>query len=444
MSYATTYNPQFDWWNQPVDNSHQLSIPQHCRSGSVHASEYSLQQQECGSGVFAPAQVNDVYQSTQGVPNYWISDLPYLNEASMPITSLPTQIMPENYTSQCIPSASLPPAAFSKVILPIDQFSNNDLVTFGCTSPTSFIHNQVLPLSDVPALEFGNMSDEAAHSRRQWTDSPMPDEIDSLAGSGETDDSLENSDPCYAELLRQALMEKKDDHTMLLKDLYEWVRTHSSKAQDPSNKGWQNSVRHNLSMNAAFERVPPPNQEAGTKKTSYWRLTKHAVEHGISSTTRYRKDSKRKTQRNPNPAPIRVQAGAKGGQATRRSVRRQQMAASPLSNHSSSSEAARQRSLRRPHQLRQCPTTQAGASAMQQRLPQTLPMDSSSYFGNTAEMFNVPISYSADNKIDDNRDLFMPYCSTQPYLDWSTSPSSTSQPASETGGWLMDSKPIGI
>ncbi|KAH0083045.1 hypothetical protein KCU96_g11373, partial [Aureobasidium melanogenum] len=353
MSYAMTYNPQFDWWNQPVDNTHQLSIPQHCRSGSVHGSEHSLQQQECGSGFFAPAQVNDVYQSTQGVPNYWISDLPHLNEASMPFTSLPTQIMPENCTSQCISSASLPPAAFSKEILPIDQFLNNDLATFGCTSPTSFIDNQVLPLSDVPALEFENMSDEAAHGRRQWTDSPMPDEIDSLAGSGETDDSLENSDPCYAELLRQALMEKKDDHTMLLKDLYEWVRTHSSKAQDPSNKGWQNSVRHNLSMNAAFERVPPPNQEAGTKKTSYWRLTKHAVEHGISSTTRYRKDSKRKTQRNPNPAPIRVQAGAKGGQATRRSVRRQQMAASPLSNHSSSSEAARQRSLRRPHQLRQ-------------------------------------------------------------------------------------------
>ncbi|KAH0110673.1 hypothetical protein KCU66_g12533, partial [Aureobasidium melanogenum] len=120
------------------------------------------------------------------------------------------------------------------------------------------------------------------------------------------------------------------------------------------------------------------------------------------------------------------------------------MAASPLSNHSSSSEAARQRSLRRPHQLRQRPATQAGASAMQQRLPQTLPMDSSSYFGNTAKMFNVPIPYSADNKIDDNRDLLEPYCSTQPYLDWSTSPSPTSQPASETGGWLMDSKPIGI
>ena len=145
--------------------------------------------------------------------------------------------MPGDYTSQCIPSASLPPAAFSKEPLPIDQYSNSGLAAFDNANPNSFFHNQILPLSDVPALEYDSTSD--AHGRRQWTDSP-----------GETDDSLENSDPCYAELLRQALMEKKDDHTMLLKDLYEWVRTHSSKAQESGNKGWQNSVRHNLSMNA--------------------------------------------------------------------------------------------------------------------------------------------------------------------------------------------------
>ncbi|CAD0085172.1 unnamed protein product [Aureobasidium vineae] len=445
MTYAMTYNSQLDWWNQPVNNIHRLSITPHCRSDSIHASEYPLQQQnsECDSEFFAPAHVNDVYQSTQAMPNYWVGDLPQFTETSMPFALLPTQTTPGNYASQCIPSASLPPAAFSKEPLLIDQFSNNDLTAFDNTNPTSFFHSQVLPLSDVPALDYDNVSDENAYGRRQWTDSPMPDEIDSLAGSGETDDSLENTDPCYAELLRQALMEKKDDHTMLLKDLYEWVRTHSSKAQDPSNKGWQNSVRHNLSMNAVGA-FPPPNQEAGTKKTSYWRLTKHAVEHGISSTTRYRKDSKRKTQRNPNPAPIRVQAGAKGGQATRRSVRRQQMAASPLSNHSSSFEAARQRNLRRPHQLRQHPITQVDTSPLQQQLPQTLPINTPSYFGNTTEMFNVPNPYPADNNIDDNRDLFGPYCSTQPYLDWSTSPSPMSQPASETSGWRMDQKPFGI
>jgi hypothetical protein len=252
MAYGMTYNSQLDWWNQPVDNPHRLSIPQHCRSDSINTSEYPLQQQSlgCDSGFFTPVQVNDVYQSTHLMPNYWVADMPQFTETSMPFALLPTQPMPGNYTSQCIPSASLPPAAFSKEPLPIDQYSSSGLAAFDDPSRNSLFHNQILPLSDVPALEYDSNSDGNAYGHRQWTDSPMPDEIDILAGSGETDDSLENSDPCYAELLRQALMEKKDDHTMLLKDLYEWVRTHSSKAQDPSNKGWQNSVRHNLSMNA--------------------------------------------------------------------------------------------------------------------------------------------------------------------------------------------------
>jgi hypothetical protein len=195
----------------------------------------------------------------------------------------------------------------------------------------------------------------------------------------------------------------------------------------------------------AFERVPPPNQDAGTKKTSYWRLSKHAVEHGISSTTRYRKDSKRKTQRNPNPAPIRVQAGAKGGQATRRSVRRQQMAASSLNGTTPCPDATHQRNLRRRHALRQYPITQVDTSPSQQRLPQAIPTNTPSYFNSAADMINIADPFTINNKIDDNSDhLFGPYCNAGPYLDWSTSPSPTSYPASEASGWQMDHKVLGI
>ncbi|KAI5269428.1 hypothetical protein E4T47_07138 [Aureobasidium subglaciale] len=443
-SYAIPYNPQSDWWNQPVDNINRLSIAHHCRSDSINGRDYPLQQHspEGDPGFFAPSQANAIFPSNQIMPNYWIGDLPQFNEPSMSFALQSPQAMQGVYTSQFVPSASLPPAAFSKEPLPIDhQFSSGDLTTFDDTTPNSFYHsnNQILPLSDVPALEYDSTSDEYAYSRRQWTDSPIPDEVHTLEDTGEADDSLENSDPCYAELLRQALMEKEDDHTMLLKDLYEWVRTHSSKAQDPSNKGWQNSVRHNLSMNAAFERVPPPNQEAGTKKTSYWRLTKHAVDYGIRSTTRYRKDSKRKTQRNPNPAPIRVQAGAKGGQATRRSVRRQQLAASPLNGITPSSDMTRQRNLRRPHQVHQHPSTQVETSSLQQRVPQTMSTNTS-YFDSTADMFSLSNAYPVDNKIDETDDLLRPYIGAQPYLDWSASPSPMNHVASEAGGWRIDQK----
>lgn len=190
----------------------------------------------------------------------------------------------------------------------------------------------------------------------------------------------------------------------------------------------------------AFERVPAPNQEAGTKKTSYWRLTKHAVEHGISSTTRYRKDSKRKTQRNPNPAPIRVQAGAKGGQATRRSVRRQQRAASALIDQTSSPDAAHQRNFRRRYQLRQYPISQVDPSPLQQRLPQATSANTSSYIDNANELFGIANHFSTDSKFGDNHEPLGPYCSSQPYLDWSTSASPMSHSASETSGWQMDQK----
>ncbi|KAI5199307.1 hypothetical protein E4T39_06286 [Aureobasidium subglaciale] len=462
-SYAIPYNSQSDWWNQPVDNTNRLSTAHHYRSDSINERDYTLQQHspEGDPGFFVQSQANEMYPSTQVMPNYWIGDLPHFNEPSMPFALRSPQAMQGAYDSQFIPSASLPPAAFSKEPLPIDQFSCGDLTTFDNTTSNSFYQsiNQILPLSDVPALEYDSTSDEHAYSRRQWTDSPIPDEVHSLENTGEADDNLENSDPCYAELLRQALMEKEDDHTMLLKDLYEWVRTHSSKAQDPNNKGWQNSVRHNLSMNAvstlnvsqaafaykmqAFERVPPSNQEAGTKKTSYWRLTKHAVDYGIRSTTRYRKDSKRKTQRNPNPAPIRVQAGAKGGQATRRSVRRQQLAASPLNGISPSSDVARQRNLRRLNQVHQHPDTQVETSSLQQRLPQTI-STSASYFDNTADVFNFSHAYPVDNKLDEIGDLLRPYVGAQPYLDWSASPSPMNQAANEAGGWRIDQKPMGL
>ena len=53
----------------------------------------------------------------------------------------------------------------------------------------------------------------------------------------------------YAEWLFECLKEAKD-HTRPLKEIYEWVEKNTSKVRHPTTKGWMNSVRHNLSMNA--------------------------------------------------------------------------------------------------------------------------------------------------------------------------------------------------
>jgi hypothetical protein len=52
----------------------------------------------------------------------------------------------------------------------------------------------------------------------------------------------------YAQLIYQALLQA-DGHTMILRDIYDWFIKHTDKATASETKGWQNSIRHNLSMN---------------------------------------------------------------------------------------------------------------------------------------------------------------------------------------------------
>ena len=106
----------------------------------------------------------------------------------------------------------------------------------------------------------------------------------------------------YAQLIYSALMEAPG-HRMVLKDIYRWIEGNTDKANNPEFTGWQNSVRHNLSMNKvrplpirlrfladisqAFTKVPffSPNH----KKGYIWVLEQSAIGKGIQPTTRYRK-----------------------------------------------------------------------------------------------------------------------------------------------------------
>lgn len=185
--------------------------------------------------------------------------------------------------------------------------------------------------------------------KHDMTMPPAPPPIHDNLFAGEDEDreaSADPADPCYAQLLYQCLKEAPG-HTLSLRELYEWVQQHSQKAKDPKNRGWQNSVRHNLSMNAvslytrssqkhpltydlfkAFQRVPHSTATSSThlpKKGSLWHLTDEALRTGVISTTRYRKDPKRKLDtRRAAPALNRQTSGAKGGRATRDATRARQ------------------------------------------------------------------------------------------------------------------------
>lgn len=67
-------------------------------------------------------------------------------------------------------------------------------------------------------------------------------------------DPSENAEP-YAQLIYRALREAPG-YGMVLKDIYDWFEKNTDKAKNPLSKGWQNSIRHNLSMNGVRSLLP--------------------------------------------------------------------------------------------------------------------------------------------------------------------------------------------
>ncbi|KAI9788134.1 MAG: hypothetical protein M1835_002445 [Candelina submexicana] len=137
----------------------------------------------------------------------------------------------------------------------------------------------------------------------------------------ETDGECSVNEEPYAKLIYRALM-SAPEKKMVLKEIYEWFELNTDKAKNTCSKGWQNSIRHNLSMNGAFKKVDqlPPCDES--KKGFIWVLEPSAIQGGVKSTTRYRKTvPNKKSCRSENPAPLRQRSGAKGGKAARKAAK---------------------------------------------------------------------------------------------------------------------------
>ncbi|KAF8419923.1 hypothetical protein EV426DRAFT_614075 [Tirmania nivea] len=79
--------------------------------------------------------------------------------------------------------------------------------------------------------------------------------------------------------------------TMILGEIYQYFRENIPRFSKMRGKGWQNSIRHNLSMNGAFRKVERPLAPDGSKQRGYyWVLSREAEEEGVKSTTRFRKN----------------------------------------------------------------------------------------------------------------------------------------------------------
>jgi len=74
----------------------------------------------------------------------------------------------------------------------------------------------------------------------------------------------------YAELIAQAII-SVPSYKLPLNKIYEWISTHYPFYK-LSETGWQNSIRHNLSLNNSFVKCPRTEEDPG--KGCYWTIVK--------------------------------------------------------------------------------------------------------------------------------------------------------------------------
>ncbi|XP_067093334.1 forkhead box protein J2 isoform X2 [Osmerus mordax] len=86
----------------------------------------------------------------------------------------------------------------------------------------------------------------------------------------------------YATLIAMAIG-AAPDRKLSLNDIYTWI-SDSFPYYSRTGRGWKNSIRHNLSLNKCFRKVPRPHSDPG--KGSYWTMDSPSELHQARGTKR--------------------------------------------------------------------------------------------------------------------------------------------------------------
>jgi len=147
---------------------------------------------------------------------------------------------------------SVPPAGpFPGMSSPTNGFQQGVLQSSIQDMPGGFSHafGSPDPIDFEPLSSLSMETPVALRTTNTGQNAKYEDGNSSLTPTSEDQSSEDKRcDISYAKYIYCALM-LAPGHRMVLKDIYRWIEQNTDKAKNPDFKGWQNSVRHNLSMN---------------------------------------------------------------------------------------------------------------------------------------------------------------------------------------------------
>ncbi len=98
------------------------------------------------------------------------------------------------------------------------------------------------------------------------------------------EDPKDTSDPdtkpaySYVAMIAMAIQESEEGKLKLCQ-IYEYIRKKFAYYRHSKSKGWQNSIRHNLSLNECFVKLPSESgQQAHERKGNFWTMDPHSAD----------------------------------------------------------------------------------------------------------------------------------------------------------------------